>query len=409
MQKKHLWIGLGVLLLAILLWVLYPNKGGQQSLTTTVQSGEFVVSVVTTGELDAKNSVEINGPTDLQSVQIWSEIKLEDLIDEGTVVDSGAYIGRLDKTQILNKLKDIESNLEKLDSQIRKLKLDSALTLRSARDQLINLAYAAEEARLEVQNSQYEPPAVQRKAEISAEKAQRTLKQARENYKLKKNKEEASIKEVMIDYQKATQKKDRVMQVMQGFDIYAPQAGMVVYAKKWDGTKIKVGSMISPWRPVVASLPDLTQMLIKTYVNEIDISKVKAGQEVEIGVDAFPQKQLQGIVRSVANIGEQMPNSSAHVFEVIIDVEGQDADLRPAMTTKNTIVTNTLDSVLYIPLECLHMQDSVPFVYTTSRKQAVETALSNSDNIVITKGLSAGDELYLLPPENAKDWTLNRL
>lgn len=408
-NKKQIAIILAIILILLLWWWLYPNQKQEQNLTTKVQYGTFVVNVVTTGELDAKKSVDINGPSDLQSVQIWSDIKLEDLIEEGTVVDSGDYIGRLDKTQILNKLKDINSNLEKLDSQIRKLKLDSALTLRSARDQLINLAYAAEEARLEVQNSQYEPPAVQRKTEITAEKAQRALEQARQSYTLKQNKEVASIKEVMIDYQKMMQRKERSMQVMSGFDIFAPQAGMVVYAKSWDGKKIKVGSMISPWRPVVARLPDLSSMLITTYVNEIDISKVKVGQKVEIGVDAFPGKVLEGDVINVANIGQQMKGSSAHVFEVIINVHGQDPDLRPAMTTKNNIITQALDSVLYIPLECLHKEDSTYFVYTSSAKQEVVIGISNSDNIVVQKGLKAKQSIYLVAPESAKSWSLKRL
>lgn len=408
-MKKGVIIAMIVAVVAAVIWFFYPQDGGSKVLTTTVQSGPFVVSVVTTGELDAKNSVDITGARNLQSVKIWSDIKLEDLIEEGTVVDSGDYIGRLDKTPILNKLNDIESNIEKLDSQIRKLKLDSALTLRSARNQLVNLGYAAEEARLEVKNSQYEPPAAQRKAEISYEKAQRALEQAHDGYKLKRKKEVTSIKELMIDYQKAMKKKKRILEVMKDFEIYAPQAGMVVYAKTWRGNKIKVGAMISPWRPVVAKLPDLTQMLVKTFVNEIDISKVKPGQAVEIGVDAFPKKKLSGKVVSVANIGEQLPNASAHVFEVVIDVVGQDKDLRPAMTTKNTIITQALDSVLYMPLECLHVQDSVQYVYTPKAKQQVETAFSNSDNIVITKGLKKGDVIYLLPPEGAKDWSIKRL
>ena len=143
--------------------------------------------------------------------------------------------------------------------------------------------------------------------------------------------------------------------------------------------------------------------------NEIDISKVQVGQEVQIGVDAFPEKGLTGLITQVANIGEEMKNSSAHVFEVTIDVEGQDEDLRPAMTTKNKIVTEVLPEALYIPLECLNTEDSIQFVYTNGKKQQVETAQSNEESIVVTNGLEAGQEVYLYPPEGAEEWKIKEL
>ncbi|NPD47778.1 MULTISPECIES: efflux RND transporter periplasmic adaptor subunit [unclassified Lentimicrobium] len=409
MKKKTLLIIAATIIALSIGWYFYPSSTSSSAIISKVDSGEFVISVTTTGELDAKNSTEINGPRNLQSVEIWGEIKIDNIVEEGTIVDSGDYIASLDKTVVLNKLKDVDANLDKLNSQITTLKLDSALTLRAARDNMVNMKYATEEAKLEVDNSKFEPPATQRRAEISYEKSLRSLDQAAENYSLKMNKEVTSIQEVMIDYNKDQNRKNSILAILSEFDIKAPQAGMVIYEKTWRGDKIKTGSMISPWRPIVAKLPDLTQMLIKTYVNEIDISKVQVGQEVQIGVDAFPEKSLTGIITQVANIGEEMKNSSAHVFEVIIDVEGQDEDLRPAMTTKNKIITEVLPEAIFIPLECLNTQDSIQFVYTDGRKQQVETAQSNEESIVVTNGLEAGQEVYLYPPEGAEDWKIEAL
>ena len=90
---------------------------------------------------------------------------------------------------------------------------------------------------------------------------------------------------------------------------------MVIYTKGWDGKPIKAGSQISTWRPVVATLPDLSVMLSKTYHNEVDVRKVKTGQKVEIGLDAFPDKKLTGVVTRVANVGEQRPNSDSKVLK----------------------------------------------------------------------------------------------
>lgn len=406
MSRKNYSIAAIVLITIVLIWWIIPEGKTSNSILVRAEQGEFIISVTTTGELDSKFSKEIIGPQNLRNIEIYSEIKIENLIPEGTVVDSGAFIASLDKTVVMNRLDEIDANIEKLNTQVTNSKLDSALTLRSARDNIVNLHYSTEELALEVENSKFEAPAIQRQAEINLEKAERNYKQAVEGYLLRKKKEETTIRQIMIDLKKQTNVKRQTMAILREFTIKAPQQGMVIYAKTRRGEKIETGSMISPWRPVIAKLPDLTRMLVKTYVNEIDISKVKVGQEVEIGVDAFPGKELKGKVVSVANIGEELRNSSANVFEVTIDVEGSDESLRPAMTTKNVIITEVLDETVYIPLECLYVQDSIQYVYVKGSKRIVETGKSNDNSIVITKGMNAGDELYLLPPEGANEWKI---
>lgn len=406
MSRKNYSIAAFVLIAILLIWWIVPGGKTSDSILVKAEQGEFKISVTTTGELGSKFSKEIIGPQNLRNIEIYTEIKLENLIPEGTVVDSGAFIASLDKTPVMNRLDEIDANIEKLNTQITNSKLDSALTLRSARDNIINLRYSTEELALEVENSKFEAPAIQRQAEINLEKAIRNYEQAEEGYLLRKEKEETTIQQVMIDLKKQMNVKRQTMAILREFTIKAPQQGMVIYAKTRRGEKIETGSMISPWRPVIAQLPDLTSMLVKTYVNEIDISKVKVGQIVEIGVDAFPGKELKGKVKAVANIGEELRNSSANVFEVTIDVEGSDESLRPAMTTKNVIITEVLDETVFIPLECLYVQDSIQYVYVKGSKRVVETGKSNDNNIVVTKGIRAGDELYLLPPEGANEWKI---
>ena len=88
---------------------------------------------------------------------------------------------------------------------------------------------------------------------------------------------------------------------LQSLQVTAPQNGMLVYYSNWNG-KVKPGSTINTWNPIIASIPDLTEMISKTYVNEIDISKVKKGQSVSLSVDAFAEKSISGEIISVANI-----------------------------------------------------------------------------------------------------------
>jgi hypothetical protein len=201
--------------------------------------------------------------------------------------------------------------------------------------------------------------------------------------------------------------------VLKQFNVLAPKAGMVIYRRNWDGNKMGVGATVNAWDNVVAELPDLSEMISKTYINEIDISKIKTGQKVQIGIDAFPEKKFTGTVIEVANIGEQLQNSNAKVYEVRIVVNEFDSILRPAMTTKNKILTSIIDSVLYIPIEAIFNNDSIAFVYKKDGgsviKQQVIIGQSNDNEIIVRAGLEAEEEILLVPPEKAENLSLETL
>ncbi len=412
MKKKYACILIVLVAVILLIWYFSRGeKGAGTEITSPVKSGGFKINVTTTGELEAKNSEKIYGPDGLRAVRIW-QVKIEDIIDDGTVVDSGAYVATLDRTEISNTMKDVENELDKLESQFTKTKLDTSLEMRNARDELINLKYSMEEREIELEQSQYEPPATIRQVRISLEKAERSYNQAVKNYKLKYEKSKAIMQEVSASLSQAQRKYQQMVDIYGKFTIKAPRSGMVIYKRNWDGKKQGVGATLSSWDNVVATLPDLSKMMSKTYVNEIDISKVKVGQEVEIGIDAFPDKTYSGEVIEVANIGQQMRNTNAKVFEVKIIVNEFDSILRPAMTTKNTIVTAVYDSVIFVPIESIHFEDTLSYVYKTNGrlvKQEVKVGKSNENEIIIEEGLEMGDEVYLLPPSNADNLKLKLL
>ena len=149
-------------------------------------------------------------------------------------------------------------------------------------------------------------------------------------------------------------------------------------------------------------------MISKVYVNEIDVSKVKAGQRVIINVDAFPGKTFFGAVSTIANIGEQLPNSDSKMFEVQIKIDGSDPALRPTMTTGNKIIIRTYNDAIYIPTECVHTgSDSIPFVYRKNKtKPIVILGEANEKNVIVEKGLDPGVVIYLIPPQNPEDFKL---
>jgi len=411
MKKTLIISGIIVVVAIIILAVInrFTKKEDLSLLFAEAKSGLFEIVVTTTGELQAENSTDIRGPEGLGSRNMrFRDIKIQDLIPEGTVVKTGDYVATLDRSDADNTLKDELDRLEAAQNDYNMKKLDTTITLGDLRDDLLNLKFNMEEAEITLEQSVYEPPTTIRQNRINLDKTKRAFDQAEKNYVLKVQQAKADVREAELVLRKQQDKVNEMQQVLTQFTITAPSPGMVIYKREWSGAKRKVGSSISPWDPVVATLPDLSSMISKTYVNEIDISKISKGQPVRLSVDAFPEKKYTGTVISVANIGEQLPNTDAKVFEVIVKVDGSDPILRPSMTTGNQVVTNVYEDVVFIPLECVHAtEDSIPYVYMkNSTRQVVVLGPSNENEVIVEQGINAGDQIYLNTPENSDEFKL---
>jgi multidrug efflux pump subunit AcrA (membrane-fusion protein) len=394
------------------LFFFFSASSDVKQLLAKAREDKFEIAVVNTGELKAKNYTEISVPMALRELNIH-QIKIQDLISEGTSVKEGDFVAQLDKSDVMTKISEEQSNYQRMVSSFKQTQLDTTLTMRNARDELVNLKYATEEKKLAMQQSKYEPPAVQRQAEIDYEKAVRDLEQKTENYKTK---HAQSVTQMMIigsDVSQAKSRLDRLMDIVEKLTIKAPKDGMLIYDKSWEGTKKMVGYTLNMWDPVVAKLPDLREMESITYINEVDIQKVKPGQKVVITLDAQPGKQLKGSVKSVANIGEQRPNSDAKVFEVIIDVSTRDTTLRPSMTTSNKIITEVINKSTIVPLESIHIDKYINFVFKKTsngfERQEVKLGSANETEITVLKGLLKDDEVYLSLPADTSNKPLLRL
>jgi multidrug efflux pump subunit AcrA (membrane-fusion protein) len=406
MKKSIVIIALFVAAGAIAAAFIFTGPVENDEIVITPEIGEFKSTVTVSGELRAKNSIDIRGPENARAIGIW-QMKISKLIDEGTVVKEGEFVAEIDKTEVSQAISNIQLNIDQINSQLEQLKLDSTLTLSAARDELENLKFSMEEKKLLMEQSKFEAPAIIRQAEIDYERVKRQYAQAQKNYKTKVLQAEAQLREKGTELAKEQQSLQRRVEAMQQFTILAPADGMVIYDREWNGRRKIVGSMISAWDPIVATLPDLTEMESVTYVNEVDIQKIREGQPVKIGLDANPDKKLSGEVVKVANIGEQKRNSDSKVFEVIIKVNEKDTTLLPAMTTSNEIVVETLEDVLYIPLEAIHTEtpeegEKISFVYLKDNggftRQEIEIKTMNDTHAVIERGINSESELYLSIP-----------
>lgn len=413
MSKKRIYTIVAVVLLLVVSY-FYFSKADDESvnITSIVKKGTFINEVVISGEAQSTSLKKIKGPSNLRKFKL-RDIKIQDLIPEGTVIKKGDYVGRLDPSGVNEQIIDARLNLEAAQSKYTQQKLDTTLSLKQERNNIKDLVFSMEETRLELKQSIYEPPATIRKLEINLEKSERDLKEKKENYTIRQRQARAKMVEVGTEVSKINKKLTALIDLLKSFTIHSDSNGMLTYAKSWNGDKKKVGSSISPWDPTIANLPDLTRMESKTYANEVDIRKIKKDLLVKIGFDAFPEIEFEGVITGVANVGEKKRGSDIKIFQILIALSETNDNIRPGMTTSNRILTFSKDSVLSVPLEAVFAKDSISFAYVKSgfsiEKKQIKLGESNNDSVIIMDGLKEKEIVYLTEPEGYEEKSIKLL
>ncbi len=410
MNKKRWLIILSAVVVLIIAFFLIPRSSDKSIvITTKAQRGPFEILVYSTGQLASENTDNILIPENLKNYNQTriSSLTITDMVDEGTYVDSGSYVATLDHQAVEEQLATALDDLEKVLTEYEDSKIDSNLTLSNQRDQILNARLDVEEKKIAVQESAFESPSVKRKVVMDQDKAERKLDQTIEAYKLMIQQEKNKVDRKYINCKQVQERVDAIKDLENNLIVRSPRAGIVTYYQYPSGGHVQVGSNVSRYSPIIATFPNMNHWVTKTYINEIDISLIKPGQKVEIGVDAFPEKELTGEVVEVANMGLIVPQSDAKAFEVKIKINDSDNDIKPGMTTSNIIQAGYFEDVVYVPIESVFSNDSLSFVYPTGNKkikQIIETGAENENFVIVTQGISEGQELYLSEPDNADDF-----
>ena len=131
-------------------------------------------------------------------------------------------------------------------------------------------------------------------------------------------------------------------------NIVAPVDGTVV-SRNVDVGQTVAASFQTPTLFLIAK--DLTKMQVDSNVSESDIGYVKAGQKATFRVDAFPDRDFEGVVAQV----RQAPITVQNVvtYDVVVSVENPELLLKPGMTANVNVVTASKGSVVRVPIDAL--------------------------------------------------------
>lgn len=155
-------------------------------------------------------------------------------------------------------------------------------------------------------------------------------------------------------------------------------------------------SSISQSQNVVASIVNNSSMQILASVDELDIGKIKTGQDVTIKVDAFNNKSFKGKVVSVNPQGTVQ--NGAATFQVKINIDNPDG-LMSGMTANVSILVASKEDALLLPVDAIQDRSGrkVVFINENGRIVPKEVTLGivNTDYAEIVSGLNEGDSVVV--------------
>ena len=139
--------------------------------------------------------------------------------------------------------------------------------------------------------------------------------------------------------------------------IRAPMAGAVTLLEIEEGEIVTSGRSAFSQSPPLMTIADLSKMVVKTFINEVDMERLQLDQDAEIKVDAFPRKKYKGRVAEISPSGEERDNIIT--FEVMVEVVGSPSELMPGMSADVDIITYKEKNVLLLPIDAIEDKTSV--------------------------------------------------
>lgn len=186
-------------------------------------------------------------------------------------------------------------------------------------------------------------------------------------------------------------------------DVVSPASGSVILVEVEEGEIITSGAVSYTSGTTLMTVADLSKMQIKAGVNEVDVGKIRLGQDVAIDIDAYPNIRYEGVITHIAPAARD--EQGVKIFDVEIDVVGSDERLRPGMTANIEIQGDHREAILTVPVEAVFKKTGryVAYVFDGSEQEPVErevvTGISNISSVEIVEGLTEGEVVALYDPE----------
>ncbi len=400
--------------------------------TVKIERGKVVVSVSETGTVEPIKRVEVKSKVAGQLTSL--------LVDEGDRVEQGQVVARLAVPEVEAQRDQIRAQLDAARARVEQAKLSCALDEKTIESQIkqaeANLRGARaslSEATTRKQDAKRVYDSKRRLLEMggyvsqnevdSAKAALDQVGQQERTAQERVKEQEAAVAvaqarraECAVNKSRVTEAEASVRQFQDSLTevesrladavIEAPCSGVVIVRHIREGELITAVSYYGAGAPIV-TIGDLSTMLVKVDLNEVDVDKVKIGLPVEITADALPDRHFTGRLTRISPASVKREGETIVRFPVEIAVDGQAADLKPGMTANVEIICKQAEKVLWVPNDAVFEKKEEKgkryvAVVTGEEKgeqktedREVVTGLSNDARTEIKRGLKVGEEVQL--------------
>jgi len=422
---------------AIVAAAFWVRAGADDGMIVEVTRGELTARLTSSGTLKPIQSITYRSPVP------GRDIEIRDLAPEGSRVKAGDVIVRLDTTDLDLELARVrqEQRQAQMDLQVAEGEWDEAgaevkavtegegaLTVEEARSTLQRAEKKAERLRQEYDKLR---PLLD-KGFITREELARTedaLEEAEEEVILARRRTDVIVqlshpreqkRAALVLAQKAAQlgnartklnetqiRVDFLSRLIDGCTIRARGAGLVVYEENLNANprrKLRIGDRVFATQGIV-TIPEVNRMLVEASVSEAEVHRVKAGQAAEVRVEAFPSLVLTGKVTRVGTLAAASPTRpfDDKRFDLVIELDPNDAELRPEMSIRADVLVGTRSNVLVVPVTAIFNDQGTRVVHlvtaTGLTKRPVDLGEANDQAVEILAGLEEGDRVSLVAPD----------
>ncbi len=182
--------------------------------------------------------------------------------------------------------------------------------------------------------------------------------------------------------------------------IYAPIDGYVLTRT------VEVGDPVTPLTSyqegtVLMTMANMTRLVFKGTVDEIDVGKLKEGMPAELRIGALPGDTVKGTLSKIWLQGETKENASVFPIEISIIVN-KNITLRAGYSANADVIVRKKSDILYIPERVVTFRNDssfvrVPLPDNKSKECNIKTGLSDAINIEVVSGLKQGDKVLEKP------------
>ena len=371
-----LGIAAGVILLAS-----FMSRGDIVPIRVSTPERGSIRSVISTnGKIEPVHNFEVHAPVATSVLRV--------LVKEGDHVKRG---------QLLVKLNDATARSEaaRALAQVRAAEAGtSAIQHGGSQEEILTLesqtvkASAARDAAQrrfdalkKLQQQGAASPGEIKEAENQLASAQADLQLLQQKQKERYSKPE--IAQVAGRKEEAAAAYAAAQNVLQQMNVQAPFDG-VVYS-----LPVRPGQYVNPGDLIVQAA-DLSQVLVRAFVDEPDVGRLQPGQRIEVTWDAIPGRTWKGTVSTIP--ASLKLRGTRNVGEVTCIVDNDQLRLLPNVNVGVTIVTAEHQNALMLPREAVRQDDKGSYVFVVTddqlQRRSVQTAISDLTHVEVTNGVS---------------------